>query len=956
MATSKALRTPQPKVLNNYVASIKHLNSLAPESVPDTSFFGSNFISPGAGTSPSYTTNVSIGFKLTVNNITYDKFSVSEQGWIILQEPGVSSPIADVMTDVSDNETIFDTFFGNHILLAPWFDEAAIPVRTIDSLAVSTEYNSTITTSILNEIKEGKNIKNWPYHLNDRGVRYKNFYDSQYGKYLLVRWTSSQVNFSNKLKFEVAIFENGRIEFRYWPLESFEPGDVVGTSSAATVGIFWNGTGVSNKFRDFAPLLSYRTKNSSLGGAEYDASYTESSKPYSNSLTTNNWPKNGAVISFSPPAKLIKFLPRKLIGEMSSTREIVRTPGMYDDRKSIAYVSSSIHLPSTLPTKLVGDTGAVDVSLQQHLFVSGSDVGGFFVPNGHVSKAGINYLVAQLDAVEKINKRSDMSFNEHEKDYESTATLDEYYTTGSSLQLFGEGFTAPLKSKTQLYFSLPVSKQTIMPATTSSFYYYDKNLQRWINPAPAMCRNAAIKVVHSNQYNGDYVDYYTHIVTETAVGFDAVGRKISSGTVALSDVTYLTRQSDYVFGSFLNASKGDIINLPERVEFATTPSDAVEKVYGNNFTDNIAFYPSGSQTFNASVEYPFLIEKVVASVPLYITGDWFRDLTTCNKAYGDVGLAAGFTSGAIDFGGPGITFSLLCAKKANNARYIDIICSGTITHTADNTGSVVLYKDSSMKHYMLRPVGFQAFSNPTTVISGSENIFEGNVKLRMTPSIAGGITVARNDRSLLSGPNFIPRYNRPKCVELLTSPKLASLGENRFNGYDLNGTGESNYANRSTRVYLQQVSPLSRGKSGIEFNGNSVLGGNIAYFNVEKFINNPLYYSSSSSLAAEFRSKIDNTLNFEFEAVSLYSLVDSRPSPYLVMPGDTLTVSMSKTRPVTYKMFYKESYPGDTPGGGFDDYVSYQLTGSHGTVMLNTGSIELTIYGSYVREGVGYNP
>jgi len=68
------------------------------------------------------------------------------------------------------------------------------------------------------------------------------------------------------------------------------------------------------------------------------------------------------------------------------------------------------------------------------------------------------------------------------------------------------------------------------------------------------------------------------------------------------------------------------------------------------------------------------------------------------------------------------------------------------------------------------------------------------------------------------------------------------------------------------------------------------------------------------------------------------------------MPGDKLSISLSKTRPVIYKMFRTQTF------GSVDDYGSNTLTGSHGTVMLNTGSIDITLYGSYVRNGMEFNP
>jgi hypothetical protein len=84
--------------------------------------------------------------------------------------------------------------------------------------------------------------------------------------------------------------------------------------------------------------------------------------------------------------------------------------------------------------------------------------------------------------------------------------------------------------------------------------------------------------------------------------------------------------------------------------------------------------------------------------------------------------------------------------------------------------------------------------------------------------------------------------------------------------------------------------------------------------------------------------------------VSVYSLVDNQKSPYLLLPGDKLTLILSKTRPVIHKV---------TGGSGAFGVRSFRhaiLTGSHGTVMLNTGSIDLTLYGSYVRQGMEFNP
>jgi hypothetical protein len=283
----------------------------------------------------------------------------------------------------------------------------------------------------------------------------------------------------------------------------------------------------------------------------------------------------------------------------------------------------------------------------------------------------------------------------------------------------------------------------------------------------------------------------------------------------------------------------------------------------------------------------------------------------------------------------------------------------------------------------MRPVGFTSFSNPTCVLSGINNVYEGNVKLEMEASVAGGLTFARNDRSYLTASFYYDgtpaavadaaayvQSNRGKAEFLLCSPELPPEGETYANTYDRISSDVlvphagfvnivsilSAYLDRSPRVYLQQISPLSRGTTKLSFSGNSILGGNIAAFNFENKIRNPLYSGyTKASLPSVYADQI-NSASFRFDAVSVYSTVDSRPSPYLMLPGDKLTISMSKTRPAIDRA--KDSgtqfQPFMGPSGA--RYNNYILTGRHGTVMLNTGSINITVYGSYIQEGEEYHP
>lgn len=970
MATSKELRNPPPRILDNYVVSSQKIFE-SPESVPDNEFatagtYAITYASVTGSQYLGYSIKEPIGFDFELNGKVYKEFAVATAGWMMLRDPDGGSTTSNFYlelldntlvgsTQPSDNDWIKTSFSYDHVLLAPWFDKN-IPIATTPA-ELRDYYYTNISTSQLSLIQNGLDSRIYPYDAIDRGVRYVNGYDSQKGKYLLVRWTTSQDGYDDRLKFEVALYENGRIEYRYWPVLSYTSdyrNSLLGipSGSTATVGAYWSGpTFGSNKFRDFAPLLDYNKNErtiSPFGGAAYTSTYSETtpsgnSQPYSTNISHVNWPRNGGVITLAPPTKPAKFLPRKIASIISSTKEIVRSPGLFDDRRTINFVSGSItvSMPSTLPSRLLGDSGNVDVSSRQLLFTSGN----IEIP-GRVNKDSIDTLIEQTDTLNASKKSVDLSFNEFEKNYAATTATTGFYATGSALEIFGDGFLSPLKSKTQFVFSMPVTKQTTMLSSTSSLYYYNVDQQKWLIKDPSNIQDPAKTSLDRSNQEAGITSGRIFRVFENSHGFDAVGRKVVSGTTTPTDNTRF-EQSDSNDGAI-----GAIFNVSPSYGSNDIVDSATSRVYAKSITDASGSYPDSTEIITFNGDYPFLIEKVVIDVPLYISGAWFNDRTTCTRAFGDVGPSEAVPSGAIDFGGPGMTVALMCPRKVGESSYLDLIASGTITSMNDNTASIEFYKNSGMNYYNLRPVGFRAFSTPTTIVSGTGNIFDGRVKLEMTPSVAGGLTISRNDRSYVITSaggailNNLIISNREKAVTLLTSPELVTKGEVAYNTYD---QSDSSYDSRSPRIYVQQISPLSRGTSKFEFNGNAILGGNVAVFDVPEVIANPLYISSSGSLPSDIKAKIDSS-NFKLEAVSIYSLVDSRPAPYLIYPGDKLVVALSKTRPVIYKAIRT------SVDGAQNYYGTYQLTGSHGTILFNTGTLNVTLYGSYVREGMEYNP
>lgn len=984
MATPKELRASPPKKLDNYVASIQKLFG-DPNTTPDKNFISGKkpitweWVSLGNDPSDGYSVVEPIGFEIEINGKIYKEFSVASCGWMMLRDPEGGSTgtyfYNDIIKDddfgndkIYTNEFIKSNFLHDHILLAPWFDANFMTAQTVDELS-SVYYNAKISPTVADDIAAGKDNRNWPYDPLDSGIRYVNGYDKN-GKYLLVRWTLSQYNYNNRIKFEIALYENGKIEYRYWPIEKYESSDYASLASRATVGIFWSGPADENidKFRDFSVLFDY-IKNqrtiSEYGASEYDAGFYETSdsyawsiKPYALNVPYENWPKNGAIITFSPPVNPVKILTKRTIGDISNTREIIRKPGLFNDRKILNFSSVTnrkAHMPSLLPSRLTGE-GAIDIGSRLSLFTSDS----LKVMSSSFSNDIIDNFLLALDAKEKLDNPVDLSFNEYEKEYTATSEVSSFYTTGSAPELFGLGFSSPLKSKTQFNFSLPVNKTITLPNSSPSLHYYDASRKTWamIDPNGYIGPESIVDIGG----NTDKTFYYR--ITETSRAFDAVGRKIISGS-SLVDKNLLTApgypngyplslQTDIVIGSLFNHSSGS-------GEVQNIINDAISKKYTKSTTDNPDFYPKKSQMLDMNLEYPFLIEKIIVNLPFYARGDWFSDFTTCTRPFGDNDYIKYMPAGPMDFGGPALTFALFCPRKGVGNSYMDLIASGTITHNFDNKSKVILKKEltggtpASTYYHSLRPEGFKAFSNPTAVVEGkldgSEYFFDGNVRLQMEASIAGGVSFARNDRSLRTDTASHVTSNRNQAITLLTTPVFSVKSEKLYNDKD-SSSNATDYATRSPRVHIQQISPLSRGSSGFEFNGNSILGGNIASYNTEDNVKNPLYVGDSLS-TSDYLIKITTDSQFKFDAVSVYSTADSQPAPYLVMPGDKLTLAISKTRPVIKETRYVRQVPG---GGPFKEFNNYLLTGSHGTVQLSTGSINITIYGSYVRNGVEYNP
>jgi len=1074
MATPKTDREAPLRLFENYTASIQKLTSGQPNSIPDTAFQNylidlDNLTPPSSAYDEAEVRDVPIGFDFVVNGISFDKFCITSHGWILLLPK--STFFAGGVTNWWNGYTSFlnagqDPWAANQIKPQSWcqagimlvpFMRYHVPVpKTIEILQTTNDWFSTLTPAEIENFNQGKSNLIWPVDAFDYGVRYHNTYDANYGRCCLVRWTTyrapSSTTQSTKYKFEIAIFENGRIEFRYWSPSRFQPKSFASfpANIFSTVGVFWNmsipegAEKPSFGFRDFTPLFDYQKnerKLSELGGYNiYESSPSwidPATSTYHGSGPTvtskiENAIKNGAVIIFNPPVNTGKFI-KKSIQTIKSNKNIVRIPGLFDDRRAVVFETStqngSLYMPSTLPSRLTGDTGTVDVSYRQHLYTKRDDVLYGTGPGnnyrftqennlevgGSTRKAAVDTLLDQIDSEILSRDHVDRSFNESIHLYEVTSPSTEFYASGSSFEQFGDGFTTPLKSKTKFHFSLPITKQTTMPALQSSIYYYDGGEQAWRMVDPDGNRDIfpiRVDQVPGVEEGAETDEKYYYKVTETNRGFDAVGRKCSLSSEFIPDPT-IDDLPSYQTGPYIGAIANINNDLNNEGAFPLSGSNNIldntlAVSYPSSIWQNKKAFPKQGQKISLPIEYPFLLEKIVVEFPFYAEGEWFDDKTTITRGFGTGrdAIAKYFLRtpcGPIDFGGPGLTFSLLCPRQNGDLSRMDLIASGTITHDNDikKVEMVALEQDGSISNaWTIRQVGFESFSNPTVIVTGSidpssgKKVFNGKIKMEILPSVSAGITLAFNHRAYASDSfdsNFGNNFYTPSSFDTVNKVKAYSLLSKK---YDFGFYAEKfwNFSNTlklyadfhksimynnwqdqknsnqfsdpynliysqlfgSPRVHIINVSAPARGSTGIDFNGNSILGGNIARIE-EKMISNPFFVSSSPP--PEYTSKLtpvglDGSRVFQFDAVASWSNFTSKVSPYLILPGDNLTLGISKTRPVV-NAFNNAAYGPSEEIYGLDGIF---LSGSHNTVMLPTGSIEMTIYGSYVKEGVEYNP
>jgi len=164
-------------------------------------------------------------------------------------------------------------------------------------------------------------------------------------------------------------------------------------------------------------------------------------------------------------------------------------------------------------------------------------------------------------------------------------------------------------------------------------------------------------------------------------------------------------------------------------------------------------------------------------------------------------------------------------------------------------------------------------------------------------------------------------------------------------------------------TYIEQINPFGRSMSGFDPSGRSVFGKE--FVTLQNIIDNngntrnPLYIADSYlNLPTNIKAALTDVYGTPgkepgFQIYAVIPMEVSYPSPYLVMPGDKLSLAVSKMRPAVRN----DGQQLPRFGGGqisiFDD-SPHVNSGGH-DVSFCSGSIKMTIYGTVLSEGIEHN-
>lgn len=577
-----------------------------------------------------------------------------------------------------------------------------------------------------------------------------------------------------------------------------------------------------------------------------------------------------------------------------------------------------------------------------------------------------------------------------------------FYATGSNAWIGEEPatFVSALKNKEQIKLSFPVRTKVRMLPNSSSIYYFNFDAYQWNIPSDAVRDHAgpsesfavdtryvqsilaAIPLYLNKGISGS-------IFVEDEKWFDTHGNSLGSGSVNIFRTSsFKDRRQKMNEESFIDSfnlqkdtwSKFLALDLPK----------SVQRARDYNIKKN--------EYFTLPIKEPFLIEKVIFEIPFCFGNGWFNDrtlLTLMTASRGDYtfqgtplteiglvgdvideiesksGYANGGATSTYNFGGPGITLALFSEKNYGTGSIRDLVCRSFITHEEDSVRDVRLTRifDESYSRNELAsswvqvtPLGHDStITKIDAIVSpsylGPKKFFTGSIVSTADVEITNGVRII-HERSLRG------YFNIDDYYEPLTYDQGLQF---------ISGVLENEYAAFETAT-LTGIDTFGRGMTGFSPSGGSIFGSEYVSAGLDAIrrdgsIKNISRISEprKTQLLSEFSDKFtfyypsyEGYASPDIVVPCYYFIGSRRQSPYLINPGEKLSLAIVKNRPAMINFKADIPNPEDIETGKFNLLSSsfYMELGDElgHDVQLNTGSINITLYGSYVREGRKYIP
>ena len=957
-ATPKSLRQPPPRNFGDY--SLTHETDPAIGQYPISDLILKSV--PGytgePGAKDAYE-EIEIGFGFLFDQKTYTRAIVSTSGWVALATSNAGIVTPSSLFDESNTVSNWSIHIKNAgcILLAPWFD-------ALINVTVADDYNDP-----LQKYRKGIDPYNGALNQTKAGVKFFRGNDP-HGRYLLIRW-SSYVDATNIniFDFDCLVYENGTIEYRYSPpKEPYKENDPA--VEYAVVGLFLPSNAPGTNYRDCGSILSNAADSRGLyrrGGTVWDNVYTDTANSNTSNYTISlspllHWPamrNNGAIFRFSPPVNKRRNN-RRIIAARDS--KLISPAGAFDDRKTTYFVADTMNYPAGLPVNRPYTTSYKGVHSTLDLF----SLGDLELP-----RTGSGGMYDQL-LEETFEDTPEDGFREVAL-HEQGKFGEVFFSEGSSI-FFGEvpgGLSGELAGKEILRLTLPVKVSTAMPGLTSSIYYYNTSMGRWNVPTGALGDLTSQFEAFSFDTRwtpayGMSEQQYTpgSVISEDARGFDAYGRPIASGS---SDV-----YRNVSTASFPGEFNQTISVLGQRPTSNGMMLEAISKPYGKSLPQNVDYSPTRDEMFTAPIQQPFLLEKAVFELPLAAARGWFDDRTTTSAM-----LVSGVYSSdgltelnrqlyiATDRGGPALTLALFCLKPGPTGT-MELIASGTIIPAADvRSAGVCSIDDLRYSPIPTFVFGQSGIACPAAAVVPVGDQFTGSVVVPLTAAVSNGTTTmlikSLSVNSAAPSPPATSTWNDASILAWISGSLSAPM-------YTVTASSRA-----GENIVTLGVNSLGRAQGGFVPGGGSAFGGDMITYarHIEEessTIENPFYISSEASRTIIYNDAVSKlamlraahpTATLSFLATGDVETQGSRPSPYLLNPGDKLVLAVSKTRPATH--FVRGSITGSTDadiGRGraekvlrFNSNCILDNIVPH-DVALITGSINISMYGSYVGNGM----